>query len=97
MSGLVKVSGGLKSVDYEVFGRVQGVCFRMYTEDEARKMGIVGWVKNTRQGTVTGQIQGPEDKVNAMNRISSHKQEPGLDLFTQDPQIRNSNTDIDRS
>nr|XP_006122175.1 acylphosphatase-2 isoform X1 [Pelodiscus sinensis] len=66
MSGLVKVSGGLKSVDYEVFGRVQGVCFRMYTEDEARKMGIVGWVKNTRQGTVTGQIQGPEDKVNAM-------------------------------
>ncbi|XP_030413587.1 acylphosphatase-2 isoform X4 [Gopherus flavomarginatus] len=42
------------------------VCFRMYTEDEARKMGVVGWVKNTRQGTVTGQVQGPEDKVNAM-------------------------------
>ncbi|TFK00785.1 28S ribosomal protein S26, mitochondrial [Platysternon megacephalum] len=66
MSALAKVSGVLKSVDYEVFGRVQGVCFRMYTEDEARKMGIVGWVKNTRQGTVTGQVQGPEDKVNAM-------------------------------
>ncbi|XP_074845617.1 acylphosphatase-2 isoform X1 [Carettochelys insculpta] len=66
MSGLAKVSGVLKSVDYEVFGRVQGVCFRMYTEDEARKMGVVGWVKNTRQGTVTGQVQGPEDKVNAM-------------------------------
>ncbi|XP_074845618.1 acylphosphatase-2 isoform X2 [Carettochelys insculpta] len=66
MSGLAKVSGVLKSVDYEVFGRVQGVCFRMYTEDEARKMGVVGWVKNTRQGTVTGQVQGPEDKVNAI-------------------------------
>ncbi|XP_063157584.1 acylphosphatase-2 [Candoia aspera] len=56
----------LKSVDYEVFGRVQGVCFRMYTEDKARKEGVVGWVKNTRQGTVTGQVQGPEDKVNEM-------------------------------
>ncbi|XP_038253681.1 acylphosphatase-2 isoform X2 [Dermochelys coriacea] len=66
MSALAKASGVLKSVDYEVFGRVQGVCFRMYTEEEARKMGVVGWVKNTRQGTVTGQVQGPEDKVNAM-------------------------------
>lgn len=37
-----------------------------YTEDKARKEGVVGWVKNTRQGTVTGQVQGPEDKVHAM-------------------------------
>ncbi|XP_019363671.1 PREDICTED: acylphosphatase-2 isoform X4 [Gavialis gangeticus] len=66
MSVLAKAAGVFKSVDYEVFGRVQGVCFRMYTEDEARKLGVVGWVKNTRQGTVTGQVQGPEDKVNAM-------------------------------
>ncbi|XP_070368202.1 acylphosphatase-2 isoform X2 [Equus asinus] len=56
----------LKSVDYEVFGRVQGVCFRMYAEDEARKIGVVGWVKNTSKGTVTGQVQGPEEKVNSM-------------------------------
>ncbi|XP_012332641.2 acylphosphatase-2 isoform X2 [Aotus nancymaae] len=56
----------LTSVDYEVFGRVQGVCFRMYTEDEAKKIGVVGWVKNTSKGTVTGQVQGPEDKVNSM-------------------------------
>ncbi|XP_071891197.1 acylphosphatase-2 isoform X3 [Anas platyrhynchos] len=66
MSTLGKASGALKSVDYEVFGRVQGVCFRMYTEEEARKLGVVGWVKNTSQGTVTGQVQGPEDKVNAI-------------------------------
>ncbi|KAM4040566.1 acylphosphatase-2 [Anomaloglossus baeobatrachus] len=66
MSGLVKASNSLKSVDYEVFGRVQGVCFRMYTEAEGRKLGVVGWVKNTRQGTVQGQVQGPEEKVNSM-------------------------------
>ncbi|XP_044284178.1 acylphosphatase-2 isoform X3 [Varanus komodoensis] len=56
----------LKSVDYEVFGRVQGVCFRMYTEEKARKVGVVGWIRNSRQGTVTGQVQGPEEKVNEM-------------------------------
>ncbi|XP_073410023.1 acylphosphatase-2 [Dendrobates tinctorius] len=66
MSGLVKASNSLKSVDYEVFGRVQGVCFRMYTEAEGNKLGVVGWVKNTRQGTVQGQVQGSEEKVNSM-------------------------------
>ncbi|XP_069925230.1 acylphosphatase-2 isoform X6 [Oryctolagus cuniculus] len=43
-----------------------GVCFRMYTEGEAKKIGVVGWVKNTSKGTVTGQVQGPEDKVNSI-------------------------------
>uniref|UniRef100_A0A452H6S0 Acylphosphatase-2 n=1 Tax=Gopherus agassizii TaxID=38772 RepID=A0A452H6S0_9SAUR len=72
MSALAKASGVLKSVDYEVFGRVQGKCG--YTEDEARKMGVVGWVKNTRQGTVTGQVQGPEDKVNAIpTKVVPHR------------------------
>ncbi|XP_022280442.2 acylphosphatase-2 isoform X2 [Canis lupus familiaris] len=47
-----------------------GVCFRMYTEDEAKKIGVVGWVKNTSKGTVTGQVQGPEEKVNSMVLLS---------------------------
>ncbi|XP_045225265.2 acylphosphatase-2 isoform X2 [Macaca fascicularis] len=66
LAAAMSTAGPLKSVDYEVFGRVQGVCFRMYTEDEAKKIGVVGWVKNTSKGTVTGQVQGPEDKVNSM-------------------------------
>ncbi|KAG8583870.1 hypothetical protein GDO81_008580 [Engystomops pustulosus] len=36
MSGLVKASNSLKSVDYEVFGRVQGVCFRMMVPESIR-------------------------------------------------------------
>ncbi|KAM9363235.1 acylphosphatase-2-like [Symphorus nematophorus] len=56
----------LTSVDFEIFGNVQGVCFRMYTEDHGLSLGLVGWVKNTRQGTVIGQIQGPVDKVKEM-------------------------------
>ncbi|NXP01824.1 ACYP2 protein, partial [Certhia brachydactyla] len=87
MSALAKASGALKSVDYEVFGRVQGngglrgvlsvvsvlalivlshYFPNQYTEQEAKKLGVVGWVKNTSQGTVTGQVQGPEEKVNEM-------------------------------
>ncbi|XP_026640929.1 acylphosphatase-2 isoform X2 [Microtus ochrogaster] len=64
---LAAMAEPLKSVDYEVFGRVQGVCFRMYTEGEAKKIGVVGWVKNTSKDTVMGQVQGPEEKVNSMN------------------------------
>ncbi|XP_027855945.1 acylphosphatase-1 [Xiphophorus couchianus] len=57
---------GLISVDYEIFGKVQGVWFRKYTQAEGTKLGIVGWVQNTEAGTVKGQLQGPRSKVEKM-------------------------------
>ncbi|XP_021440526.2 acylphosphatase-1 isoform X1 [Oncorhynchus mykiss] len=54
------------SVDYEIFGRVQGVFFRKYTQTEGKKLGLVGWVQNTEAGTVQGQLQGPSNKVRQM-------------------------------
>ncbi|XP_010152071.1 PREDICTED: acylphosphatase-1 [Eurypyga helias] len=54
---------GLVSVDYEVFGKVQGVFFRKYTQGEAKRLGLVGWVRNTSHGTVQGQVQGPSARV----------------------------------
>ncbi|KAM6275131.1 acylphosphatase-1 [Porphyrio hochstetteri] len=54
---------GLLSVDYEVFGTVQGVFFRKYTQREAKRLGLVGWVQNTSHSTVQGQIQGPAARV----------------------------------
>ncbi|NXP44815.1 ACYP1 protein, partial [Heliornis fulica] len=54
---------GFVSVDYEVFGRVQGVFFRKYTQLEAKRLGLVGWVQNTSHGTVQGQVQGPAAQV----------------------------------
>ena len=44
---------GLIAVDYEVFGRVQGVFFRKFTSEKANSLGLRGWVKNTRYRTVT--------------------------------------------
>ncbi|XP_044292020.1 acylphosphatase-1 isoform X1 [Varanus komodoensis] len=54
---------GLVSVDYEVFGKVQGVFFRKHTQAQGKKLGVVGWVQNTDYGSVRGQIQGPTAKV----------------------------------
>ncbi|XP_013404558.1 acylphosphatase-2 isoform X1 [Lingula anatina] len=56
----------LISVDFEVFGRVQGVFFRKYTMKTATQYGLVGWVMNTPQNTVKGQVQGKESKVKEM-------------------------------
>ena len=33
-------------------GRVQGVGFRAYIEDEAARTGVEGWVRNRTDGTV---------------------------------------------
>ena len=38
----------LIAVQYEVFGRVQGVFFRKFTNEKALSLGLRGWVKNTR-------------------------------------------------
>ncbi|XP_071973996.1 acylphosphatase-2-like isoform X2 [Engystomops pustulosus] len=59
-------STGLWSFDYEIYGDVQGVFFRKYTEDQAKHVAVVGWVKNTPHGTVTGQVQGSKEKVEKM-------------------------------
>nr|ACH44954.1 putative acylphosphatase organ-common type isozyme variant 1 [Taeniopygia guttata] len=57
---------GLLSVDYKVHGKVQGVFFRKYTQGEAKRLGLAGWVRNTSHGTVQGQIQGPTARVQEM-------------------------------
>ncbi len=44
-------------------GRVQGVWFRDSTRREAVSLGVCGWVRNRRDGTVEVLAEGPEDRV----------------------------------
>lgn len=46
-----------------VSGVVQGVSFRASTQDQARRRGIVGWVKNLDDGRVEAVAQGSKDKT----------------------------------
>lgn len=47
-------------------GRVQGVGFRAWTERRARELGLSGWVRNLRDGTVEALFHGPDDVVHDM-------------------------------
>lgn len=49
-----------------ISGRVQGVGFRWWTRDEATALGLGGWVRNEKDGTVTALIAGPPPAVQAM-------------------------------
>ncbi len=49
-----------------VRGRVQGVGFRAFVEDEARARGLAGWVRNRRDGSVEAVFSGPVEEVDAI-------------------------------
>ena len=50
----------------KVFGRVQGVFFRQGAVNEARRLGIDGWVCNASDGTVEAYIKGEEPAIEQM-------------------------------
>jgi acylphosphatase len=49
-----------------IYGRVQGVYFRAFTRDEARSLGLTGWVRNLRDGGVEAYFEGDKEKVDQM-------------------------------
>ena len=46
-----------------VIGHVQGVFFRAWTRDQAKKHDVKGWIRNCPDGSVEGHLEGEEAAV----------------------------------
>ncbi|RMF12572.1 MAG: acylphosphatase [Alphaproteobacteria bacterium] len=53
----------LKAVRLRISGQVQGVWFRAWTVEQARALGLDGWVRNRRDGTVEVLAAGDPDAI----------------------------------
>ncbi len=51
------------SLEVRVIGRVQGVGFRYFTHELARRLGLVGYVMNLRDGAVRLYVEGPRETL----------------------------------
>lgn len=56
----------LKRAHVYISGRVQGVFFRQWVSEHARKLGLGGWVRNRRDGRVEAVFEGPAGLVDQM-------------------------------
>ncbi|WP_028660525.1 acylphosphatase [Nocardioides insulae] len=52
--------------DVRATGRVQGVWYRAYVAEQARRQGVTGWVANQPDGSVTGHFEGESAAVLAL-------------------------------
>ena len=56
---------------FRVTGRVQGVGFRWFVRNEAERLGLRGWVRNTPDGSVELEAEGaPEAVLELKNRLA---------------------------
>jgi len=56
-----------KGIHCFVTGRVQGVCFRMYTQRQAEYCSLTGWVRNLADGRVEVMAFGNEQQLDELN------------------------------
>ncbi len=54
------------TVRVRITGRVQGVCYRSWTQSNAQALGLSGWVRNKRDGAVEALFSGATVQVSEM-------------------------------
>lgn len=64
-----------KTVHLLISGRVQGVGYRAWFEDEALELGLDGWVRNRSEGSVEALVHGDARKIDDLIR-ACHKGPP---------------------
>ena len=57
------------AIHARVYGLVQGVGFRYYTQNVARKYGLKGWVRNNPDGSVEVVAEGTAGAVQHMEEF----------------------------
>lgn len=53
----------MKTLHITVQGEVQGVGYRFYTQTVAKQLGLLGWVRNEYNGTVTVEATGDDNQL----------------------------------
>ncbi|KAJ9130629.1 hypothetical protein NKR23_g12111 [Pleurostoma richardsiae] len=70
-------------------GTVQGVGFRYFARRRAAEHGLTGWVRNTANNKVEGEVQGENEAIKAflkdMDRGPKHAHVVRLDKEDRDP------------
>lgn len=47
-------------------GRVQGIFYRVWTQQQAKSLGLSGWARNLADGRVEAIFEGPKARVEEM-------------------------------
>ena len=61
-----------KRVLVVIYGRVQGVGFRVSCQRQAAALGVTGWVRNRWDDAVEALLEGSPEAVDAMVRWCQH-------------------------
>lgn len=66
-----------------IYGRVQGVGFRVFVAKQAKKRALTGWVKNVSDGSVEVYAEGDVSQLEGLKHVCTSGP-----LFAQVKQVR---------
>lgn len=69
---IVDTNVSVRKLVVEVFGRVQGVGYRYFVRTAANRLGVTGWVRNDRDGSVRVEAEGSELRLNQLLEAMRH-------------------------